>query len=132
MSEITTVDEIVEHYGVAPDEILKGYRREIDRLELQLTTANKTIAELMAKKCERCEEREPLLAKMKKEKVHYDGLVRAVTKSMYNLTDEEFYKFIANITPTLPIGYINKYKREKADVLKMYNGRLRKYREIKD
>ena len=132
MSEITTVDEIVEHYGVTPDEILKGYRREIGRLELQLRNANKTIAELMAQKCERCEEREPLLAKMKREKVHYDGLVRAVTKSMYNLTDEEFYKFISKITPTLPIGYINKYKREKADVLKMYKGRLRKYREIKD
>ena len=103
----------------------------IDRLELHLRSANQSIAELMRQKCKRCEEREPLIGKMRRDKVHYDGLVKAVTKSMYGLTDEEFYKFIAKITPTLPIGYINKYRKEKADVLKMYKGRLRKYREIK-
>ena len=132
MSDRTPIDEIVEQFGVTPDEILKSYRHEIDRLELHLRSANKSIAELMAKKCGRCEKREPLIGKLKREKVHYDGLVKAVTKSMYGLTDEEFYKFIAKITPTLPIGYINKYKREKADVLKIYKGRLRKYRELKD
>ena len=81
MSSITPIDEIVEHFEVTPDEILKGYRHEIDRLELHLRSANQSIAELMRQKCKRCEEREPLIGKMRRDKVHQPFLSATSTST---------------------------------------------------